>query len=63
MIEIDLNDEDMQLIDGGSGCSEFWGGVAVGLGIGAVLASETVVGGAGLGIAALGAKFIQVVAC
>lgn len=61
MIEIDGNE--MQAIEGGNACGDFFSGVAVGLGLAAAYTVWTGAGGAGFGLAALVAKGVGVVAC
>lgn len=61
MIEIDGNE--MQAIEGGNGCGDFWSGVAVGLGLAGAYTAWTGGGAVGFGVAALVAKGIGVVAC
>jgi hypothetical protein len=58
----DVSLQEANDIQGGNGCSDFWGGVANGLAVGALLSIETGVG-VGLGIGALFSKIVQGVAC
>ena len=61
MIEIDTNE--MQRVDGGNDCSDFWNGAAIGLGFAAAATALTGVGGAGFSAGALVAKSVASMWC